>query len=132
MTDGRLDLGRIHVHSTDQDEVDAAVDEIHEPVVVEVAEVAHREPSIGELCGPRLRIVAVVLRGAVRTPEVEHADLTRRQIVAFVAHHRHLQVGVRPADRSRARHPLLARAHHRTRALGTAVELDDDRPPRDR
>ena len=73
LVDRRLHLGAVHVLTTAQDHVLGPVDDEHEPVVVDVGDVAGVEPSVRDALGRGLGAVEV----ALDDDRAAHAQLAR-------------------------------------------------------
>jgi hypothetical protein len=69
-----LDLGGVHVGAARHDQVLVPIDQVEEAVLVEVADVAEREPVIAPGCRGGFRR-PVIAESAVRVPPVHRADL---------------------------------------------------------
>ena len=126
-----LDLAREDVEPTRDDHVLLAVDDVEEPLVVAPRDVSGVQPAVREQLGRLLGLLPV----AGRRQGPAHADLARLAVgnlVALLVEQRH----VYPRDRAPAGGEplqvlrvvvLLAQHRDRHRALGLAVELEEDR-----
>ena len=87
-----LDLGRVDVHAARDDHVGGPVGEEHEAVLVDVADVAHREGAGRKVGGVGLLLGLVVLEDLVgdQVVGVERADLARREALAVGVGREHL------------------------------------------
>jgi len=125
----RLDFGRIDVHSARNDHVRAAVVEVEETVVIEVADVADVEVSVHLHCGPLVRIAVVgEVRQNRRRPQVDASRFAFWQQISVLGVDPDVGVFDRPSDGAGVREPVSAVARHAGTGFGAAVILTDDRP----
>src|SRR5690606_22348255 len=103
-----LDLFRIDVHSTTQDEIRATSRKIDIARLVEMAEVACREKASAEVSVPRLSGITAIDEGLriFAVPHVERADVMGRKPPASLVKGGDLEMRQRTTDASLALEPF--------------------------
>jgi len=119
--DHLLDVARVHVDPVRDDQVLLAIDEVQEPVLVDVAEVAGVQPAVDDRGGRRVWL-AVVAGHEERAAPDDLADLARRQLAATLADDAQLVEVRRRTDRVELGCKVLA-IEDRHEALGEPVQI---------
>src|SRR5882724_8864497 len=125
----RFDLGRVDVDAAGDHHVAGAVADKEIAVLVEIADIAERDETVAPDLAT-LFVLAVV--GEIRKPlepEVDFADLARRQNPAVGAVDAHRAAGRWPSDGARLPQRFLGGVEGGDPGLGRAVIFVDDRPP---
>ena len=127
LTKNSFDFGGVHIDAAIQNEVDTTIHKVHEAIRIEIPEIAYCEAAVRQLRSFGLGLIAVILRGAVCSFEVQGSNLHRRYVPSVIADDGNAQVGRRTTNSAGSCHPLGAGADHRPSTLRTSVELCDDR-----